>query len=63
MLALINMQDQADESHEGEAFDLQVAAEGAIKLFEDLESTIYDAGLKRYIALILCLRHLKLSKN
>lgn len=46
MLALINMQDQADENHEAEAFDLQVAAEEAIKLFEDLESAIYDAGLK-----------------
>jgi hypothetical protein len=57
------MQDQAVESHEAEAFDLQVAAEGAIKLFEDLESTIYDAGLKRYVGLFLCLRHLKLSQK
>ena len=63
MLALINMQDQADESHEAEALDLQVAAEGAVELFEDLESTIYDAGLKRYVGRILCVRHLKLSKK
>jgi len=58
MLALINTQDQAEESHEAEAFDLQIAAEGAFELFLDLESTISDAGLKRYVGLILCARHL-----
>ena len=57
MLALINMQDQADENHEMETLDLQVAAERAVKLFEDLESSIYDAGLKRYVGFISSVRN------
>jgi len=52
MLALINTEGQADESHDAEATDLQVAAEGAVKLFDDLESTIYDAGLRKYVGLV-----------
>jgi len=52
MLALINTEGQTDESHDAEAIDLQVAAEGAVKLFDDLESTIYDAGLRKYVILV-----------
>ena len=52
MLALINTQGQAEESHDAEAIDLQIAAEGAIKLFGDLESTIYDAGQRKYVCLV-----------
>ncbi|KAF9482584.1 hypothetical protein BDN70DRAFT_801285 [Pholiota conissans] len=44
MLALIDATDEPDESQH--VHDMQAAAEGAQKLFDEIESGIYDADLK-----------------
>ncbi|KDR80671.1 hypothetical protein GALMADRAFT_91189 [Galerina marginata CBS 339.88] len=46
MLALINTQGRANGNQQEDDADLHIAAERVIKLFDDLESAIYDAGLK-----------------
>jgi hypothetical protein len=42
MLALLDMQDPPDEVDS----DLQYASENAMKLFDDIESTIYSLDLR-----------------
>ncbi|KAJ3515173.1 hypothetical protein NLJ89_g1914 [Agrocybe chaxingu] len=46
MLALIDAHQEGVEGEDSETRDLQTAAEQALKLFDDIESAIYDAGLK-----------------
>ncbi len=45
MLALLITRDGTDEGQD--AVDIQVAAEGCMKLFDDLESCIADINIKR----------------
>jgi len=45
MLALLNMQEPADEI-DSESKALQYASENAMKLFDDIESTIYNLDLR-----------------
>jgi len=45
MLALIENQENAAESYDIEADDLETAAEGALRLFDEVDSRIYEAGL------------------
>jgi hypothetical protein len=45
MLALLHMQEPVDEV-DSESRDLQYAAENAMKLFDDIESTIYSLDLR-----------------
>lgn len=44
MLALLHMQEPIDV--DSESRDLQFASENAMKLFDDIESTIYDLDLR-----------------
>ena len=44
MLALLHMQEAADL--ESESRDLQYASDNAMKLFDDIESTIYTLDLR-----------------
>ncbi|KAF8159510.1 hypothetical protein B0H34DRAFT_796751 [Crassisporium funariophilum] len=46
MLALIILQQDTAENSDTEAADVQSAAERVLKLFDEIESTIYDCGLK-----------------
>jgi len=52
MLALLNLQESDDEI-DLESNDLQYASENAMKLFDDIESTIYSLDLRS--ALVSCL--------
>jgi hypothetical protein len=45
MLALLNMQEPA-ENVDSESRNLQYASENAMKLFDDIESTIYSLDLR-----------------
>lgn len=53
MLALIDTRDEPDESQH--TIDIQAAAEEALKLFDDIESGIYDADLKKLVPFYLFL--------
>jgi hypothetical protein len=51
MLALLHMQEPADQV-DSESRDLQYASENAMKLFDDIESTMYSLDLRYALDLI-----------
>jgi hypothetical protein len=52
MLALVNNEENAAESYDVEADDLRAAAEGVLRLFDEIDSRIYDASLEWCVLII-----------
>lgn len=52
MLALIENEENEEGSYDVEVDDLEAAAKDVLRLFDEVDSTIYDAEVKRYVFII-----------